>query len=821
MAGGGDSDTRLARDFGVLLASYRRAANLTQEALAAASGLSVRAISDIERGRARGPQQRTVDALSAALGLDQAERDRFTAAARLGRRRPARSTPTEPDWPVTALHALPSSIGDLTGRAVELARLVELATGAVAGPAPGAPDGTAVTNRVAAISGLPGVGKTSLAVAVSHRVADQFPDGQLFLDLRSMDQQPLSPAEALSRVLRFLGIAEARIPQSLDERATLYRALLHDRRVLVVLDNAADEAQVRALLPSGPGCFVLVTSRQVLAGLEAVHRVLLDVLTAQESVTLLAKITGPDRVAAEPAAAAEVAALCGHLPLALRIAGNRLASRPQWTFHYLARQLGDQQRQLALLSAGDVQVRAAFALSYRQLDPAAKLMFRRLSVVPGPDFGVTLGAVAAGVDLFAAEEAIDKLVDANLLQLAPTEGRFRFHDLIRNFAAQTLATEEPDAGPASADRVAGWLVDTATRAGRFFDPDRQGLPAEQRAGSADRADTADLPRPEFTNRAEALSWLDVEIANWWPAARAVARAGGHERVLALAIAMHWYSDVRVQPHPWHELFRLGVAAARALGRRRDEAVLLNFLAWALYYCLGRNHEALAVLVQALEAAREVGDQREAGWAMTYTAAILVRLGQPDRAIDQCQQAVASFRAAGYLLGEVTALSALGVALGAQQQFDRALEIHQQVLSCYRGALAARAPDHAKGGTAIALLSIAEDLAGLRRWRDAVDSYQEAVRLFLANGHEWSAARARYGQSLAHRQLGEFDSALRCLEEARAEFVDSNDLLWQARTASALAELAAESGQHELAQAHRERALQLYHELGSDEAQASG
>ncbi|MGP4018687.1 helix-turn-helix domain-containing protein [Saccharopolyspora sp. 5N708] len=432
------TDAVAAIDFGALLTQYRRVAGWTQEELADAAQVSIRAISNIERGRTRGPQQRSTEALADALGLVGADRDRFLDSARHGRRRG-----TDPvSRQASAVCAFPRKTTDFLGRSAELDLLRATAESR--------------TDSIAVISGLAGVGKTSLVVAAADLLRKEFPAGQFFLDLRGMDEQPLSPTAALERLLRAVGVAEAALPPSFDERAGLWRTVTRERRVLLVLDNAADEAQVRPLLPTGGGCLTLITARRTLAGLDAAHRLPLDVLEGDDAVSLLSEIIGARRATAESAAVAHIAALCGNLPLALRIAGNRMATRPQWAIRELATQLSD--RRLSTLTAGDVHLRPLFAQSYRQLHPTTRRVFRFLALIPRPDFAAPLAAATVDLDLATTRDALTELADASLLQRAATTGRYRLHGLLRSFAAELLSEEEiPAARDSATDRMLDWL----------------------------------------------------------------------------------------------------------------------------------------------------------------------------------------------------------------------------------------------------------------------------------------------------------------------------------------------------------------------------
>ena len=337
---------------------------------------------------------------------------------------------------------LPRDVGGFTGRDDELARLASLAGG-----------GRVV---VSAIGGTAGVGKTALAVHAAHQLLGEFPDGHLYADLRGYTegQDPAEPGEVLQVFLRRLGIPAEEVPAGVEERSGLLRQLLASRRVLMVLDNARTEAQVRPLLPGAGGSLVLVTSRSVLVGLEVDERISLDVLPEGEAAAMLAGAIGPDRAAAEPQAAGEVARLCGRLPLALRIAGQLLAAHPAWPVARLAQMLADEQGRLARLGAGDVQVRAAFGVSYEQLAEDDARLFRLLGLHPGPDFTADSAAPLAGTGPEAAGPVLERLAEAHLVN-EDASGRFGMHDLLRLFARVTC--QEADS-PADREAAESRLV---------------------------------------------------------------------------------------------------------------------------------------------------------------------------------------------------------------------------------------------------------------------------------------------------------------------------------------------------------------------------
>ncbi|GAA3723415.1 XRE family transcriptional regulator [Plantactinospora mayteni] len=791
--------------------------------MAERSGSSVRSIREMERGRVRSPQRRTAVLLADALDLDGSDRVEFLAAARTVRLPP--DGPDRPERPTGAVPRdvvprdvvprdvvpgeLPSAVRDLAGRSGELAALRALAGEATAGQT-----GTAT---LAVVHGPPGTGKTSVTVVAGHQFSGGFPDGQLFVDLGGAAADPggavqrgdpggapvpgrVEPAEALAGLLRSLGLPDDRMPASPAERAGLFRTLTRDRRLLLVLDNAADEAQVRPLLPAGRHCLVLVTSRRPLTGLAGAVRVPLGLLDPEPGRELLTSIVGAERVAAEPAAAEQLVRLCGRLPLALRIAGNRLATRPQWSIARLVGQLRDQRRRLTVLTAGDLGVRAAFEVSYRQLDPVTATAFRRASLIPGADFDAGLVAAAAGCDEETAGQAAEDLVDAGLL--LPLGDRYRFHDLVRLYAHERLAGDESAEQRTGAhDRLVGWLLHRTEQAGAMFSPG------------------ARRPGNPFDDHREAGAWLDRESGNWPAALRDAARQGWHADVVRVARAMHWYSDAATHRHSWDEVFSLGVTAARALGSPRDEAVLLNFLGWARYYCRERNADGLAALEQALELARRIGDRREEAWALTYSASIFVRSGRAGYAVDSARQAVALFRQLGYELGEATAANVHGSALAALGRYSEAADVHREVLEFYRreSGLSSTGALVAQAATTMAL---GADLAGGRDWPAAAAEYARARTLFRRCAATFGEAGAAYQYGTALRELGEVGAATEELRQALALFAGVPSPWWEARTLHALAALAgADKVGSADARLLRQRALDRCGELDAPEARS--
>ncbi|MEW2444542.1 ATP-binding protein [Micromonospora marina] len=708
---GGDQRTNT---LGGLLRAQRHAAGLTLEDLAGVTGLSVRGISDLERGLSRSPQRRTVDALAAALRLTEDAHRALVEAARVGRtHRPA--APPGPGRP-------PPATTDFVGREDELTALLAHAAGT-------RPDDPA---PVALIHGPPGLGKSSLALRVVEVLAEHYPDGRILVDLRGTEPSPMTPGEALRRLLRGLGMASGQIAADDDERASQLRATLRTRRCLVVLDNAASEAQVRHLLP-GPGAsLVVVTSRRPLGGLGGVLRQPLRPFTEVEAVHLLRAIAGPAAAVASAAELAEVARLCGHLPLALRIAGTRLASRPGWTVAHLSSRLSDADRRLAHLVAGDLGVEAAFALSYVQLPPPARSMFRRLSLIPDDHLGPPIAAVLGQVGLLDAGDRLDELVDLGLLTEDGPD-RYRFHDLIRLYAAQRLRAEESEADrEAATARMRDWLLDTATLAGRCFEPGF-GTPPGDWAGMV-----------ELDSPGQAAPWLRDESAKWLWALRAAATAGQHERVVSAAEAMHWYSDRESTWPEWVSVYELSRTAAAKSGDRHLESVHLNYLAWALNTCVRRPAESLEAAHAALGIATDTGDLRLQAWALRYAGSAWHALGDDARMLDSMIRARDRFDAADDHDGYVQALVGLGISLDSLGRREEAWECYRETLDAVRQRPVAPAP--ALVARSAALAFGANTLGRLGRWPEA----EQQARAGLVVAREVGVARHL---ALCHANLG--------------------------------------------------------------------
>jgi DNA-binding SARP family transcriptional activator/tetratricopeptide (TPR) repeat protein len=605
---------------------------------------------------------------------------------------------------------IPLAVRTFAGRAGQLARLDALL------PSQWTPPGSAVF--VAVVSGTAGVGKSALAVHWAHRVADRFPDGQLYVNLRGFDpaNMPMPPADAVRGFLDALGVPAERIPADLPSQAGLLRSQLSGKRVLILLDNARDAEQVRPLLPATPGCLAVVTSRDPLTSLVAIEGAVpvpVDLLTDAEARDLLVSRLGARRVAAEPAAVERIVVCCARLPLALAVVAGRAATRPERPLAALAEEIGERRSMLDAIAGSDPasDARAVFSWSYRALSPGAAAVLRRMSLGPGPDLGIDAVASLAGVPAQEARTRLAELDRAGLV-VEHRPGRYTFHDLLRAYATELVETHdgEPERG-AALHRLLEHYLATAQAAAQRLDPARD--PAPRAAMHPAIA----VPQPP---REEAQAWFADEHRCLLAAIRLAAERGMDEHTWRLAAAMATFLDWHGQ---WQELVMTQEAALRALRRlgdrpgqgaascelgqvyarvgRFDEAHQYLWTALCLYeqlddapglarahYHLGwlqhaqrRYRDALSHSEQALQLFERIGDKLWRARALNATGWIMGQLGEYERALRRCRDALVENREVGDRHGEAGTWDAVGYA-------HHRLGDPRQAIACYGHALRA-------------------------------------------------------------------------------------------------------------------------------------
>jgi tetratricopeptide (TPR) repeat protein/transcriptional regulator with XRE-family HTH domain len=669
-------------ELGMLLRRHRMAAGLTQEELAKRSGLSVRAISDIERGRTAGPYSRSVRMLAEALRLPDHVREQLQRAARPaedgqlpgqtasphGHGGPAPQPVVVPFWPVP--RQLPGAVRHFVGRADELAALSGLMDQAGKDPS-----GTVV---VAAIGGTAGVGKTALAVHWAHQAAGRFPDGQLYVNLRGFDPcgVPATSAEAIRGFLDALDVAPERIPPGPDAQASLYRSLLAEKRMLIVLDNARDEQQVRPLLPAGPGNLVIVTSRNQLPGLavaDDARLLTLDTLTHAEAVQLLTARLGGRRTAAEPAVVEEIAIVCARLPLALTVTAARAAARPGFPLAALLAELRDRAGRLDALDSGDpaASVRAVFSWSYQQLSTGTARLFRLLGLHPGPDITAAAAASLAGLDKPEARRMLGELArDCLVAEHAP--GRYASHDLLRAYAADLArAHDNQDERNAAIGRVLDHYLHTAHRAAMLVNPALEPVAiAPQRPGVA----------PEQpAGYQQALAWFEAEHHVLLAAVTLAAESGFDAHAWQIPWTMTAFLAIRGHYLESATTQRTALAAAVRLGDTTGQAVSSRLLADS-YSTLGDYDQVAGHYANSLMLYRHLGNRLGEAKVHRGSSLICYRQGRYADALDYAEQALRLYQAVSHKAGEAETLNDVGWYHGLLGDYQQARTFCQRSLT---------------------------------------------------------------------------------------------------------------------------------------------
>jgi DNA-binding SARP family transcriptional activator len=622
---------------------------------------------------------------------------------------------------------LPLAVSAFVGREAELAALDRALDPAPAGAgAAGRPAAVVIS----AVSGTAGVGKTALAVHWAHRVADRFPDGQLYVNLRGYDpgRPAMPPAEAVRAFLDAFGVPPARIPASLDGQAALYRSLLAGRRVLVVLDNARDADQARPLLPGTPTALAVVTSRNQLTPLvvaDGAHPLTLDLLSTAEAGDLLAARLGPERIAAESHAVSEIIARCAGLPLALTIAAAR-ASQSRLPLAVLAAQLADGER-LDVLDAGDpvTQLRAVLAASYSALSPPAARLFRLLGLHPGPDTSAAAAASLAGQPLPVALRLLAELTRANLLS-EHTPGRYAGHDLLRAYAADRAHEVDPDdQRRAAVRRLLDHYLHTSHAAERLLNPVRNPIPLALRP-PAPGAEPAPVAGPE-----QATSWLTAEHPVLLGAVRAAADAGLDAHAWQLTWALSTFLSRRGQ---WPELaasWQTALAAADRLDNPAAQAGAHRILA-NTHTRLRNYAEADTHYQHALRSYAAAGDLVGQAHTQANLTTLWERQEQAGRALAHAEQALALYQAAGHQRGQANALNHIGWC-------QAHLGDHAQALASCRRALALcqQLGDREVEASTWDSLGYVQHCRG--EYTAAADSYHQAIALARSLGDRYNAA----------------------------------------------------------------------------------
>jgi tetratricopeptide (TPR) repeat protein/DNA-binding XRE family transcriptional regulator len=741
------------------LAQRRKAVGLTQEALARLLAVERSTIVRWERGETT-PQPWTRPKLARAL---QVPADRVEELLATGGAGPDGRGPGGPAsrGSGAAPRQLPAAVPNFNGRTAELETLTQVLDNASAG-GPGAV-------VISAIGGTAGVGKTALAVHWAHRVAARFPDGQLYVNLRGYDPgEPMTPADALAGFLRDLGVSGQDIPAGEAQRAARYRSLLAGRRVLVILDNAGSAEQVRPLLPGAGSCCAVVTSRDALAGLvarEGATRLDLDLLPLADAIALLRDLIG-ERARADPDAVATLAGQCCRLPLALRVAAELAAARPQAPLAALVGELACQQRRLGLLDAGGdprTAVGAVFSWSYRRLDPAAARAFRLAGLHPGADLTPFAVAALTGTALNDGRGALDVLARAHLIQMTEP-GRYAMHDLLRAYARQLAAAHDGEDGQhAALTRLFDHYLHTAAAALDALHPaDRHRRP---------RSPAPATLLPPVTRPDVARAWLDAE------------------RATLVAVTAHAAAD----GWPAH-------------------ATRLADTLYRYFVSGGHNPEAITINTHARDAARRAGDRAAEATALHDLAVFHWNQGHYQRAIRDQRKALDLSRQAGNRAGQAQGLMSLGVSYSYQGHYKAATSFFEQALSLYR-----QIDDRAGEARTLLNLGLVEERQG--RYQQAACHHRQSLAIAQETGALVTECISRINLGVVALRRGRYQQAAGHLDRALTLCRESGYRLAQADALTTIGVLRLHQGHPQEASSYLQESLALYREMGNRPGEA--
>ena len=796
-------------DFAGLLRLLREHAALTQEELAEAARVGLNTVSDLERGRHQTCQKQTAQRLADAFGLAGHVRDSFVAAARglmpvatalAGGQlrqapggRPA-AGPAQPAWagpapppPLEIRYSLPPDTASFTGRDAELNQITAAVSGAQAAGA------------VITIDGMPGVGKTALAVHVAHRLRGRFPDRQLFIDLHAHTpgQEPVPAEVALAGLLTAAGVDARYLPEEVAARSSLWRDRMAGQRALLVLDNAESSRQVAPLLPGGENCRVLVTSRRHLGDLPgAVVPVQVEVLPPEMAEEMFLRLA--PRAAPGPEVA-ELVRLAGYLPLAISLLARVYARHTSWT---LADLTAETTASMLTLAAENNSVAAAFEISYRYLAPGQQQFLRRLGLHLGAVIDVHAAAALAGISQREAAAHLDALHREALLTEAGYR-RYGMHDLIRRYARER-AEDDPVAGRAQARKR---LLDFYTHAAAAA---QARLARQTRPGPAPAAPQAAVP--DLPDRSRALGWARAERANLLACLDYAAETGQHSRVVALTAAM---SALLQHDGPWAEAIgrhTRALSAARRLHDRPGQASALSDLA-AVRRLSGEYSGAARALEEALGLYRNLGDRLGQANALTDLGVVRRLMGGYPAATGALEEALGLYRDLGDRLGQANALKDLGPLRRMTGDLQGAAQALEEALALYR------AVDGQPGqANALNYLGVVRSLAG--QYQEAAQALEEALGLYRDLGDRLGQANALNDLGDVWRATGNYQQAARAQEEALAIYRDLGSRLGQANALNYLGVVRRLTGEYQDAVKAQEEALAIYRDLGSRLGQAN-
>jgi tetratricopeptide (TPR) repeat protein/transcriptional regulator with XRE-family HTH domain len=790
--------------FGGLLRQLRVHAGLTQEELAEAATVSARSVSDLERGVNLTARKDTARLLADALNLTGPVRAMFEATAR--GLAPAADVPSGegevsltprgvPSAPVAAVHALPRDTANFTGRVPELEQLMGELERALSGTGSGGVLG------VQAVDGMAGIGKTTFAVHAAHLLAPRFPDGQFFLPLHSHTpgQQPADPSTALGTLLLATGIATNQLPDGLDARTMLWRNGVADKKVLLVLDDAASHEQVRPLLPGTAGSLVLITSRRRLAALEEAVPISLDTLPAGDAAELFTRLTG--RLGRELEAVEEITRLCGFLPLAIRLIAGTLRRHPSWTATDMAAELAATKDRLAAMRAENLSVAAAFDLSYQDLSPGQQRLFRRLGLHPGTSFDAYAAAALDDASLASTRRQVDDLYDNHLIA-EPARGRYRLHDLLGEHARSLAAGDDAADREAAVGRLLDYYLRTSAVASRLIT--RRPAPIPPVASPPGDA-------WEPASRDEAIAWLEAERTNLHDC---VDYAAAH----ALPVHAVWIpaqlGDFLGTRGYWDQaltLHRTAADIARAKGDRAGlAAALCNF--GYIHYLLAQYSPAIKILSEALGMYRDLGDQLRQADVLNLLGTMQCNIDDYPAATASVTEALALCQETGDRLGQADALGILSGLQGVDGDFRAAIASQGEALALYRDL-----GDRLGQARALAAIALWQRWTG--DYERAAASCTEALALDRDLGDQMREGLDSIRLGAVHRLTGDYEAAATLISQGLIPLQELGNRHAEGEALTELGALRHVTGDYRAARASLSRAVALAREVGNRQGEA--
>jgi tetratricopeptide (TPR) repeat protein len=678
-------------------------------------------------------------------------------------------------------HRLPKDIADFTGRTDYIQEI----------------EAVLQQGKIVAVNGMGGMGKSVLAIHVGHRLTPQFPDAQLYVDLRGQSEFPLEPEKALIEFLQALtGRDESQLPTDLDGLAGLYRSVLSKQKALIVLDNARDKLQIEQLLPGSASCGVMVTSRQPLGSLAGAQLLKLEAMSPEEGLDYLKQQLGLRRVDAERAAAQEMVELCGRLPLALAIAGGALKEEETWRLREYGARLRDEQRRLERLYLDELDLRASFNLSYARLAETEQQLFARAGCLPGVDFGEEVAAVVMEWETETTQETLRRLVRVRVLK--GVEGRYQFHDLMRLFAREQLGATEQET---TLGRALDWYCENADVWNDGLNPvECRQLAQKLAAESEDSPEQLEQALPRM-----ALDWFEAEQGNWVAVMQQLQRLEHRDGAVVLAKKLVPFFSLRSHWEDWVTTHEIAIACAEKAGNWAGIAQTLNNLG-NVYRKQGKWQEAISAYEQSLSTFRELGDVRSVAQTLGNLGNVYSDQGKWQEAISTYEQSLSTFRELGDVYGVALTLGNLGLVYSDQGKWQEAIAAYEQSLKIKR-----------KLGDVHGVAQTLGNLGNVYRqqgnWQQAIASFEQSLQTFRELGDVHDVAQTLMNLGSVYLQQGRWQEAITAYEQCLQTFRELGDVHGVAQTLTNLGLVYANQGKWQEAIAFYEQSLQALRELG--------